>query len=266
MTGAAAPQADDELVVEQDEGLAVLRLNRPERLNALSAGMLRRFAAEVPRLVADPDVRAILITGTGRAFCAGGDVGAMTGPADPEATRAGMRATHAWLAALRNAEKPVICAVNGVAAGAGFGLALIGDLVVAAEDAAFKAAFTTLGAAADYGLAFTLPRAIGPQRAAEVLFSDRRVTAPEALALGLVGRLYPAETFAADAHAFAQEMARTPRGAQLTKRLLRLDETDAFARFLAAEAQAQAEAFQSQDFREGVAAFRERRAPDFRGR
>ena len=259
-------QADDELVVEQDEGLAILRLNRPARLNALSPGMLRRFEAEIPRLVADPAVRAIMITGTGRAFCAGGDVGAMDGPADAEATRAGMRASHAWLKALRSAEKLVICAVNGIAAGGGFGLALIGDVVVAAEDAVFKAAFTSLGVAADYGLAFTLPRAAGPQRAAEILFSDRRVAAREALELGLVSRLYPAETFAADARAFAQAMARTPRGAQLTKRLLRLEEAEAFARFLEAEAQVQAQAFQSDDFREGVAAFRDKRAPQFRGR
>lgn len=259
------PAAEQDLVVEHDEGLVILRLNRPERLNALSAGMLRRFEAEIPRLVADPQVRAILITGTGRAFCAGGDVGAMGGPADPAATRAGMAATHRWLKALRQAEKPVICAVGGVAAGGGFGLALIGDLVVAAEDASFKAAFTSLGAAADYGLAFTLPRIVGPQRAAEILFSDRRLAAREALELGLVSRLFPAETFAADARAFGLQMARTPRGAQLTKRLLRLEEADAFARFLEAEAEAQAEAFQSQDFGEGVAAFLDKRPPAFRG-
>lgn len=265
MSPAPDPQPD-ELVVQQEQGLAILRLNRPERLNALSPGMLRRFETEVPRLIADAQVRAILITGTGRAFCAGGDVGAMRGPADPEATRAGMRATHAWLKALRDADKLVITAVNGVAAGGGFGLALIGDLVVASEAATFKAAFTTLGAAADYGLAFTLPRAVGPLRAAEILFSDRRVSAREAVELGLVGRLYPAETFAAEALAFGRAMAALPRGAQLTKRLLRRDEAEAFASFLEAEAQAQAEAFQSQDFREGVAAFGEKRPPVFRGR
>lgn len=256
----------DELILQQDGGLAILRLNRPQRLNALSAPILQGMAREIPRLVADPAVRAILITGTGRAFCAGGDVGSMGGPSDPAAAVAGMRACHAWLKALRAAEKLVVTAVNGAAAGAGFGLALIGDVVLASQDAFFKAAFSRLGAAADYGLGFTLPRAVGEVRAGEILFSDRRVPAAEALDLGLAARVLPAETFAADSLEFAREMARTSRGAQLTKRLLRLGEAEAFALYLEAEAQAQAEAFASQDFREGVAAFAENRPPSFSGR
>ena len=258
--------ANEELVLQQDEGLAILRLNRPQRLNALSIGMVQRLAVEVPRLVAAPEVRAILITGTGRAFCAGGDIGGMGGALDPETTLAGMRAFHGWLTALRCSEKLVITAVNGAAAGGGFGLAMIGDFVVASEQAFFKAAFTALGAAADYGLGYTLPRAIGDVRAAEILFSDRRVAPREALDIGMISQVFPAESFSADALAFAQRMARTPRGAQLTKRLLRLGEAEAFARYLEAEAQAQAEAFQSADFREGVAAFGESRAAVFAGR
>lgn len=258
--------AHEELVLQQDEGLAILRLNRPERLNALSAGILHRLEVEVPRLMAAPEVRAILITGTGRGFCAGGDVGGMGGPSDPEAALAGMRTFHGWLTLLRCSEKLVITAVNGAAAGGGFGLAMIGDLVVASEAAFFKAAFTSLGAAADYGLGYTLPRAVGGVRAAEILFSDRRVTPREALDIGMISRVFPAETFAADALEFARGMARTPRGAQLTKRLLRFGEADAFARYLEAEAQAQAETFQSRDFREGVAAFRENRTAVFEGR
>ena len=258
--------ANEELVLQQDEGLAILRLNRPQRLNALSLGMNRRLTVEVPRLVAAPEVRAILITGTGRAFCAGGDIGGMGGPLEPETTLAGMRAYHGWLMALRCTEKLVITAVNGAAAGGGFGLAMIGDLVVASEQAFFKAAFTALGAAADYGLGYTLPRAIGDVRAAEILFSDRRVAPREALDIGMISQVFPAETFSADALAFAHRMARTPRGAQLTKRLLRFSQAEAFARYLEAEAQAQAEAFQSADFHEGVAAFRENRAAAFEGR
>jgi 2-(1,2-epoxy-1,2-dihydrophenyl)acetyl-CoA isomerase len=259
-------ESDDELVLEEDGGLAILRLNRPLRLNALSARILERMAAEVPRLVSDPSVRAILITGTGRAFCAGGDIGVMGGPSDPEAIVAGMRAPHVWLKALRSAEKPVITAVNGAAAGAGFGLALVGDLVVASETAFFKAAFSQLGAAADYGLAFTLPRAVGGVRAAEILFGDRRVSAQEALEIGLINQVLSAETFEAESLEFARGVARSSRGAQLTKRLLRCGEADAFAKYLEAEAQAQAEAFASEDFREGVAAFRESRTAVFRGR
>ena len=256
----------DELIVTQVDGLVVLRLNRPERLNALSPDMLRHMESEVPRLVASSDVRAIMITGTGRAFCAGGDVGGMGGTANPEATQAGMKAAHIWLRTLRASEKLVITAVNGAAAGGGFGLAMIGDLIVASESAFFKAGFAELGAAADFGLAFTLPRAVGEVRATEILFSDRRVAAKEALAIGMISALLPADRFADDALEYAQHMARVSRGTQLTKRLLRTDEVAAFARFLDAEATTQAEAFQSHDFREGVAAFTEKRRPAFEGR
>ena len=255
----------EELIVEQDEGLAILRLNRPERLNALSLGLLKRMATEVPRLVSASHVRAIMITGMGRAFCAGGDLGSMAGPANAEVTLAGMRGFHPWLKMLWATEKPVITAVNGAAAGGGFGLAMMGDLIVASEDAFFKSAFTTLGIAADFGLAFTLPRVVGTTRAADILFSDRRIAASEALAMGMITHVFPTETFAADVLEFARAIARTSRGAQLTKRLLRHDQVDAFARYLELEAQTQTEAFQSLDFREGAAALREHRAPVFQG-
>ena len=255
----------DELVVEQEDGLAILRLNRPERLNALSAPLLARLATEVPRVLAAPDVRAMMITGTGKGFCAGGDVGSMTGPADREAILAGMRSYHPWLKALWTSEKLVITAVNGVAAGGGFGLALIGDVILASEDSSFKCAFTSLGAAPDYGLGFTLPRSVGAVRAAEILFSDRRIKAREALEIGMISQVLPAGNFAADAVEIARTMAQLPRGVQLTKRLLRLESADAFARYLDVEAETQTEAFQSQDFAEGVAAFREKRPPAFKG-
>lgn len=256
----------EELVVEIEEGLAVLRLNRPERLNALSPGLLARLQGEVPGIVASPKVRAVMITGSGRGFCAGGDVGAMDGPADAEAILAGMRANHGWLLALRGADKPVIAAVNGVAAGGGFGLAMIADVVVASDAAVFKTAFGQLGVAADFGLAFTLPRAVGSVRAAELLFSDQKLSASQALEIGLVSQVLPAETFEREARAVARRLARASRGLQLTKGLVRFEEIEAFARFLEIEAERQVEAFQSEDFGEGVAAFRERRPPKFSGR
>jgi 2-(1,2-epoxy-1,2-dihydrophenyl)acetyl-CoA isomerase len=258
--------AGEELIVEQEAGLAILRLNRPKRLNAISHGILHRLEIEVPRLVAASDVRAIMITGTGRAFCAGGDVGAMNGASNADAALTGMQSYHPWLKALFASEQLVITAVNGVAAGGGFGLAMIGDLIVASEDAFFKSAFSTLGLAADFGLAFTLPRAIGAARAAEILFSDRRIAARQAFDIGMISQVFPAETFSADALEFARGIGRTSRGAQLTKRLLRFEQQEAFARYLEMEAQTQTEAFQSADFREGVSAFRESRTPVFRGR
>src|SRR5438094_2298663 len=189
----------------------------------------------------------------------------MTGPADREKILDGMRSYHPWLKALWTSEKLVITAVNGVAAGGGFGLALIGDVILASEDSSFKCAFTSLGAAPDYGLGFTLPRSVGAVRAADILFNERRMSAREALEIGMVSQVLPAANFAAGAVEVARAMARLPRGAQLTKRLLRLESADAFARYLDVEAETQTEAFQSQDFAEGVAAFREKRAPVFRG-
>jgi 2-(1,2-epoxy-1,2-dihydrophenyl)acetyl-CoA isomerase len=255
-----------ELIVERDGPLAMLRLNRPERLNALSMGLLQQLAEAVPQLVAASEVRAIMLTGEGRAFCAGGDVGAMSGASDPQAALAGMQSFHGWLTALWTSEKPVITAVNGAAAGGGFGIAMLGDLVVASEDAFFKTAFPTLGLAPDYALGFTLPRIVGASRAADLLYMDRRVSAQEALALGLVSHVWPAQTFAAEALQFARHIASAARGAQLTKRLLRFEQAEAFSRYLELEARTQVEAFHTEDFREGVAAFRERRPPAFRGR
>jgi 2-(1,2-epoxy-1,2-dihydrophenyl)acetyl-CoA isomerase len=255
----------DELVTERVDALAILRLNRPARMNALSDGILRGLEEGIPQLLADPQIRAILITGTGRAFCAGGDVSSMRGAVDAGATLSGMRACHGWLKALRAADKLVITAINGVAAGGGFGLAMLGDLIVASEDAYFKAAFSSLGAAADYALAFTLPLAVGTVRAADILLTDRRVSAQEALQMGLISRVFPAHQFEANALQFARDMSQASRGAQLTKRLLHRERLQALSAHLETEAQTQLEAFRSDDFAEGVAAFGERRPPRFRG-
>jgi len=255
------------LLVERDGPLVVLRLNRPAALNALTTEMIERFDAEVRPLAEDRSVRAFLLTGAGRAFCAGGDVGGMSGGERTyESMLAGMRRVHGWVKALRSSDAILVSAVNGAAAGGGFGLALLADVVLAAQGAFFKGGFTALGVAADYGLGWTLPRAVGEIRAAEILFSDRRIPAEEAHRLGFVGRLLPDEGFAEAALAFARQMAAVPFGATLTKRLLRQGEREAFAGYLDAEADAQARAFQSEDFREGVAAFQAKRPAVFRGR
>jgi 2-(1,2-epoxy-1,2-dihydrophenyl)acetyl-CoA isomerase len=256
------------LLVEREGPLLVLTLNRPAALNALSSEMLEGFRRVLLTPAQEPGVRAILLTGEGRAFCAGADIGGLggDGPSTRADTAEGMRRAHDWVKALRMGDPILVTAVNGAAAGGGFGLALLGDIVLASESAFFKAGFTDLGVAADYGLGWTLPRAIGEPRAAEILFSDRRVPAEEAHRLGFVSRLLPAEGFADAARGFARQMARTPYGATLTKRLLRRREQAGFADYLDAEAEAQAEAFDSADFREGVAAFMGKRRPEFKGR
>jgi 2-(1,2-epoxy-1,2-dihydrophenyl)acetyl-CoA isomerase len=259
---------DPPVIVERAGGLVVVRLNRPAALNAISAGCLEIFDRDLTPLTRDPEVRAILITGEGRAFCAGGDLGDVggEGPRNREQAAAGMRRAHQSLKALRASHAVTVAAVNGPAAGAGFGLAMLADVVVASEGAFFKAGFNDLGVAPDYGLAYTLPRIVGEPRAFEILFSDRRVPAAEAHQLGMAARLLPAEGFAEAAREFARTLAAGPFAARIAKRLIRLGDEAAFARFLDAEADAQAEAFQSEDFREGLRAFAERRAAAVQGR
>jgi len=257
--------AEPHILLSREDGLVVVRLNRPDNMNSLSSEMLDIFSDQVAPLANDPATRAILIIGTGRAFCAGADVGALN-PDRTESAEDGMRRAHTWLKAIRNANAIVVTAVNGAAAGAGFGLALVGDVVLASTKAFFKPGFTALGVAADYGLAWSLPKAVGAVRASDILFSDRRVQSNEALRIGIVARLLEPDTFEEEAFAFARKMAGASAGALLSKKLLRVGDADGFAALLDAEAVLQSRAFMTQDFKEGVAAFLEKREAKFTGR
>lgn len=263
MTAAAT---DPSVRVERDGAVATLILNEPRSMNAMSAGIKAGIEDNLPGLLADPLVRAIVITGTGKAFCAGGDIRSM----DDRGTlsvKTRMTRTYRWLIPLLTAEKPIICAVNGAAAGAGLSLALTGDIILASRDARFKAGFPGLGAAADLGLAYTLPRAIGYQRASDILLTNREVSADEAHAMGLVARLTDPEALMATAMETARALAAGPTvSLALTKRLLRRAYELPIEGFLEFEAMSQVVAFGSEDFDEGVAAFKGKRKPEFRGR
>jgi 2-(1,2-epoxy-1,2-dihydrophenyl)acetyl-CoA isomerase len=221
----------------------------------------------VPGLVDDPETRCILITGTDGAFCAGGDIRSLVDPQSPAAVRARMARSYGWVAKLLDGETPVVTAVNGSAVGAGFGLALLGDIVLAADDAWFMAGFGMIGAAADYALGRTLPRAVGSVRAKDILMTGRRVDAVEAERIGLVSRLVPAERLAEEALGVARTLAAGPTVALgLTKRLIGAGYDGSVAAYLDSEGFAQATAFGTADHREGVDAFLAKRRPRFEGR
>ncbi|HEX5756929.1 MAG TPA: enoyl-CoA hydratase/isomerase family protein, partial [Arenimonas sp.] len=169
--------AEPSVVVTIEAHVGILRLNEPKSMNALSAAVREGLTREVPRLLDDPEVRCLLITGTDGAFCAGGDIRSMN-DRRPTDTRARMhRHYRGWASRLLRAEKPVVMAVNGAAAGAGVSLALMGDIIIASRDAYFMTAFSRLGVVPDLGLVATLPRAIGMARARDMLLTSRKVPA-----------------------------------------------------------------------------------------
>lgn len=258
-------QAAETLIVEQDDGVATITLNRPEALNALNADLRRDLLAAVRRLGRDDAVRAIVVTGAGRGFCAGADL--RGGAGERDFRRVLSDEYNPLIQAIRDLPRPVIAAVNGVAAGAGLSLALAADVVVAAEDARFVPAFHRIGLVPDSGLTRTLVRAVGRHRAFEFLTGERQLTAAEAEAAGLVARVVPGNRLADATRELAGRLASGPTLAlALTKRLLGRAEDATLDESLAAEAALQAVAGRSDDHAEGVAAFTEKRDPAFRGR
>ena len=254
-----------EVETSRDGGVLTITLNRPEVLNAFDAAMHRALQAAFKEARAD-DVRAVVVTGAGRGFCVGQDLTEFRESAGDIAHR--LRGTyHPTILGLRSLEKPVVAAVNGAAAGAGLSLALACDLRLAADSATFVPAFINIGLVPDSGGSFFAARLLGYARALEWLASGRRLTAAEAHAWGLVSEVVEADALAERATALAAELAALPtRGIALTKRLLEHAQTATLEEQLEREAQLQAAATRTEDFREGVAAFLEKRPPQFEGR
>ena len=261
--------AYEQLLVDRDGTVATVRLNHPSTLNALSDTMTAELNEALALLADDGDVRAIVVTGEGRGFCPGADLGdidrAGAGEARPSDLLEGGYARAARR--LASAPKPVIAAVNGVAAGAGMALALACDIRIASDAAWFTMGFVRIGLAPDSGAAFFLPRIVGAARALELSITGERVEAGRALEIGLVSRVVPADRLHEETMELANRLAEMPTTAiGLTKELLRdasalsLDET------LALEGRVQDEAAATADHREGVTAFLEKRPPRFQGR
>ena len=261
--------AYEHLLYETDQGVATITLNRPDVLNSFNRAMAAELRQALAHAGADAQVRALLLTGAGRAFCAGQDLAeAMPkeGPA-PDLGDIVARGYNPIVRTIRQLDKPVVCAVNGVAAGAGANLAFACDFVLASSDAAFIQSFSKIGLVPDTGGTFFLPRLVGMARATALMMLADKVTAADAVSIGLILRAVDAPKLLEEATALARQLATRPtRGLGLIKRALNASATNGLDEQLALEAQLQAEAGSTADYREGVKAFLEKRAPVFIGR
>jgi 2-(1,2-epoxy-1,2-dihydrophenyl)acetyl-CoA isomerase len=252
------------LTLTRDEALLTITLNRPQVLNALTQELLLELQKALQE-AAESDVRAVLLTGSGRGFCAGADLGAsgLKGNVSDIVERY----YNPVVRALYTLGKPVVAAVNGVAAGAGMSLALACDMRLLAENAVFTLGFSGIGLALDASMSYTLPRLVGSARALELAYSGRKVGAEEALTLGLAEQILPAAGFLEAATVFAKRLAEGPTQSYARiKAQLRASPHNTLDAQLALEARLQGEASQTEDFLEGVRAFAEKRPPRFKGR
>jgi 2-(1,2-epoxy-1,2-dihydrophenyl)acetyl-CoA isomerase len=252
--------------VDAETGLATLTLNRPDALNALTVPMKQELLAALRRVERDAAVRAVILTGAGRAFCAGQDLRERL---QPGAAPLGVEVRERYnpiIRAMRALPKPIVAAINGVAAGAGASLAMASDLRVASEAASFALAFGRVGLVPDSGATWFLPRLVGGTRAAELALLGDPMSAADALRLGLVGRVVPAEQLATEARSVAARLAAgAPRAIALTKRALNATWERDLDAALDYEAQLQDIAGRTKDHAEGLAAFMEKRQPRFTG-
>lgn len=254
-----------EVEVSRDGAVQTITLNRPDVLNAFNKAMHDGLAAALKE-ARDPEVRAVVLTGAGRGFCVGQDLTEFREAPGDIGHR--LRSTyHPNILAIRTLEKPVIAAVNGAAAGAGLSFACACDIRIAADSASFVPAFVNVGLVPDSGGTFFVTRLLGPSRAFEWLTSGRKLSAAEAHAWGLVSEVVEGDGLAAWAAELAAELAAMPtRAIGMTKRLVDQAMSSTLEDQLEREAQLQAAATQSEDFREGVSAFLEKRGPRFQGR
>jgi 2-(1,2-epoxy-1,2-dihydrophenyl)acetyl-CoA isomerase len=250
---------------ELHDGVARITLARPESLNALNATMRAELLTALKGAGRDDAVRAVVITGEGRGFCSGADL--RGGSGEREFRRVLTREYNPLITAIRDLPKPVIAAVNGVAAGAGMALALACDLVYAADDARLILAFGRIGLVPDSGVTRTLVRALGRHRAAALIFGGEPLGAEDALASGLVTAVVPAAELIASVQAAAARLAASPtRAIGLAKRAINHAEDALLAESLAMEAALQELAGRTEDHAEGIAAFNDKREPRFLGR
>jgi len=255
---------------EKNGYITTITLNRPEKLNAFSGSMREDLLAAIRVAADDQDCRVVIITGAGRAFCAGGDVEYMSGlqkKGDVESFRKLLNAGRDVVTQIAETAKPVIASVNGIAAGAGCNLALACDYRITSDTAKLGETFVKIGIHPDWGGTWFLPRLVGPSRAFELLTTGRMVDAAEALAIGMVDRVVPLADLPEQTTTLARAIAQGPPQAIAdVKRALAASRTNSLSAQVELESEHQVRAFLSRDAGEGMAAFFEKRTPTFEGR
>ncbi|MET4108077.1 enoyl-CoA hydratase-related protein [Hymenobacter sp. UYP22] len=256
----------DSLHFSLDGGVATIRFNRPQVFNSVNKEVALALQQHLRECQQNSEVRAVLLTGTGKAFCAGQDLAEITGPNAPEVADIVEKHYNPIVELIRALDKPVVAAVNGVAAGAGANLALACDVVVAKESASFIQAFSKIGLIPDSAGTYFLPRLIGMQRASALMMTGDKVSAQEAVQMGMIYKTFPDDTFEQEAGALVRKLAAMPtKGLAYTKQLLNQSFGNDLTRQLRAEGDYQLRAGSTADYKEGVAAFLEKRQPTFTG-
>jgi 2-(1,2-epoxy-1,2-dihydrophenyl)acetyl-CoA isomerase len=255
--------AFETLLYEVADGICTITLNRPERINSFNNALHKEYIEALKQAEKDPAVRCIILTGAGRGFCSGQDLGDLSAEPISEIVRTKY---NVWVTKMRTMEKPIIAAVNGVAAGAGASLALAADIILMAENASLVLSFVKIGLVPDTGASFFLPRLVGYHKAMEIALLGDKISATEALRLGLVNQVIPAEEFAATVRSYAARLAKGPKSMGWIKRMLNRGLTASLPEMLEQEAYLQEAAGATADAHEAITAFLEKREPRFQGK
>ena len=254
------------ILFSKHEGLATITLNRPEKLNAFNREMSLQMQEKLDECAASIEIRCVLITGAGKAFSAGQDLAEVVEPGAPGFNRILSEHYNPIIIKIRELKKPVVAAVNGVAAGAGANIPLCCDVVVASRSASFIQAFSKIGLIPDSGGTFFLPRLIGWQKASAIMMLGDKVSAEEAERWGMIYKYFEDDVFAEEAKKLAIKLAQMPtKGLALTKKALQWSFTHAMYEQLANEDKLQQRAATTKDYHEGINAFLEKRTPQFKG-